>query len=128
MGGRGDAGVNLATYTAVTRELADHFTACEDRAFPLGVSGTLPLWTTALADFLQKYAKDTTVATFNYDTILERILAEPKPGVVKAWPNVRIQWDHLYSATPCFRWRREGIPFGAGARCRHRNSSSSTAR
>jgi len=71
-----------AIFTRIQKSLAEHIATCEERAF----KNPIPDWTTQLVERLHR--DKTTVITFNYDTVLERLVHELKQKKTNGeWPR-----------------------------------------
>jgi len=88
-----------ALFARVQKALAERITDCEDQAF----KNPIPDWTAQLVEYL--HSDKITVITFNYDTVLERLVYGLKQGKSEGeWPR---EFD-LYGLPLSVIWSREG--------------------
>jgi len=90
-----------ALFARVQKVLAELITDCEDQAF----KNPIPDWTAQLVEYL--HSDKISVITFNYDTVLERIVYKIKQQKGKPegeWPRE----FHLYGLPLSVIWSREG--------------------
>jgi len=90
-----------ALFARVQKDLAEFITDCEDHAF----KNSIPDWAKRLVEYL--HSDKISVITFNYDTVLERIVYKIKQQKGKSegkWPRE----FHLYGLPLSVIWSREG--------------------